>query len=195
MKTTLVTAPIGSVVDLETMKNHLRVDHDIDDFYIETLTASALTCVESITNRKLLTQTWTAYADEWPSDDQFKIPYGRLQSVTSLIYLDEDGTSNTVDSGDYIVDILSDPGRVVLGHNKSWPTESLYPSNPIRITYICGYGVAADVPAPIKAAMMLMVGDAYANRESIIVGQGQTIQVIPNYLQNLLGSYRLGWFS
>jgi len=194
MKTTLVTAPTGVVVDLETMKGHLRVDHDADDFYIETLTKSALACVENITNRKLLTQTWTAYADEWPRGDQFTLPYGKLQSVTSVIYLDEDGTSNTVDSGDYIVDILSDPGRVVLEADKSWPTETLYPSNPIQITYTCGYGVAADVPAPIKAAMMLLVGDAYANRESFVVGQSQTIQVIPNYLTGLLSSYRLGWF-
>lgn len=194
MKTTLVTASASVVIGVDNMKEHLRVDHDVDDDYITALTESALTCVENITNRKLLTSTWKAYADEWPSD-HFTLPFGRLQSVTSVKYKDSDGVETTIDPSEYIVDIDSDPGRVVLGYGETWPSETLYPSNPIYIEYVCGYKTATGVPAPIKAAMMLMVGDAYANRESIVVGQGQTVQVIPNYIQNLLGSYRLGWFS
>lgn len=266
MKTKIVTEPTGNVVSLDEVVKHLNGVPSEDYGYVQSLIFSAVAAVESITNRKLLTQTWKAYASAWPYTDHFVLPYGTLQSVSSVKYLDTDGTENTVTATDYIVDIESDPGRVVLGYNKSWPTEELYPSNPIRIEFTCGYGthaataitgassaspivitqeahgyltgkrvrisdvtgntdangtwnitkLTADnysldgssynaayvsggvavplaVPEPIRIAILMMVGDAYANRESIVVGQ--TVEQIPGHISALLGNYRLGWFA
>jgi uncharacterized phiE125 gp8 family phage protein len=190
MKTTLVTAPALTPVDISYIKAHIVVEFDTDDFYIDMLIASAIAQVENITNRKLITQTWKAYADEWP-DEFFSIPFGTLQSVTNVKYKDTAGVEATLAATEYIVDIASDPGRVVLGYNKTWPTTELYPSNPITIQFVCGYGANqnASVPAPILNAIMLMVSDAYAHRESIVIGQ--TVESIPGYIMNLLWPYRL----
>ena len=191
MKTYLVTAPEGFPVLIDEVKRHLNVDHDEDDAYILGLIASATAQAEDITRRRLVTQTWKAFADAWPSD-AFVLPFGRLQSVTEVTYTDTAGTETTLAASAYIVDAYSDPGRVVLGYNQTWPTTELYPSNPIAIEYVCGYGDEPDVPGPIKAAIMLMVGDLYAHRESIFIGTiGTSMIQIPGHVMNLLWPYRL----
>lgn len=261
MITTLVTAPTGMPLSLDEATDHLRVDHTSDDGYIQALIMAATEQVENITNRKLLTQTWKAYADRWPNG-YFTLPYGQLQSVTSVKYLDTTGASTTWDNTEYIVDIDSDPGRIVLGYNETWPNESLYPSNPIYIEFVCGYGdhtiqtitdatnaapivitvvghglvtgdkvivasvvgntnangawnvtkltddtfsldgstgnaaytsggtaVKLEVPESIRDAIRFMVEDAYNNRGSIVVGR--QVNTIPNYIINMLQSYRI----
>ena len=70
----------------------------------------------------------------------------------------------------------------------TWPNESLYPSNPIEIEFVCGYGLAADVPEDIKDAMLLMTGEAYENRETSVVG---TIYTKIDTINDLLSGYRL----
>lgn len=195
MKTTLVTAPADYPVSLTNVKSHLNVDHTNDDVYLETLMMSATGNAENILNRRLITQTWKAFLDEWPSEDYITLPFGKLQTVTSVKYKTQVAIETTVSSSDYIVDIDSDPGRVMLGSNKTWPSDDLYPSNPIYVQFTCGYGTEADssVPGPILNAILIMIGDAYAHRESIFVGRYVTRA--SEHIMNLLWPYRLGWFS
>jgi hypothetical protein len=40
----------------------------------------------------------------------------------------------------------------------------------VQITYLAGYGGAANVPAPAKHAIKMLVGHWYANRESVLIG-------------------------
>lgn len=189
-KTVLVTKPETLPVALTDVKRHLNVDWDDDDSLIEGYIQAAAFQVENVLNRKLVTQTWKALYESWP-DKYFSVPFGKLQSVTSVKYKDTAASESTLAATEYISDIDSDPGRVVLGYNKTWPTTELYPANPITIQFVCGYGDIDDVPYPIKSAIMLLVGDFYAHRESIIVGSGQMVSEIPGYIMNLLGSYRL----
>lgn len=138
MRATLVSAPTGQLVSLAEAKAHLRVDHTADDGYIQALIFSAVSHAEDITRRKFLTQTWDVSFDDWPAD-YFPLPFGNLQSVTSVRYKDEEGVEYTVDAADYIVSD-SEPGRVLLAYNSTWPTGTLYPSDPITIRIVCGYG-------------------------------------------------------
>ena len=48
---------------------------------------------------------------------------------------------------------------------KSWPTDALRAINGVEVEFIAGYGVGADVPAPIREALLLCVGDMHNNRE------------------------------
>jgi uncharacterized phiE125 gp8 family phage protein len=164
-------------VSLQAAKDHLHIDqtntdHDID---IALMVTSARETVEQFCRRKLITQTVTKYLQKWPSEDYMVLPYGNLQSVTSIKYTDSDGTQTTWDSGNYIVETYIEPGRVVLAYDEVWPTATLYPSNPIEVIYSCGYGAyAGSVPEMIKAAIKLLTSDAFENRETKIVGQGFT---------------------
>lgn len=191
MKTVLVTEPAGSLLSFSESKNHLKVDHTEDDALISSLMVAATAQVENITNRRLITQTWKAYADSWPTLF-FTLPFGELQSVTAIKYTDEDNDQTTWAATEYIVDTTSDPGRVILGVNKAWPNVTLYPSNPIEIEFICGYGVDhGDMPDVLKAAALVMVGDMYANRESFLLGPYYKYAEIPDYIISMLLPYRL----
>jgi hypothetical protein len=55
-----------------------------------------------------------------------------------------------------------------------------------------GTAVKLEVPDPIRAAILLMIGNAYKARESIFVSTD--IREIPGYIMNLLWSYRLWEF-
>jgi hypothetical protein len=63
--------------------------------------------------------------------------------VTSIKYKDEDGTESTMTATEYIVDTQSEPGIVELGYEESWPSGTLYPNNPIKTEFVCGYYIGA----------------------------------------------------
>ena len=74
-------------------------------------------------------------------------------------------------SVDYIAAIETEPGQIILSYGETWPSVVLYPSNPIEIVFIAGYGEdAADVPEPIRHAIKLILADKYENREDILIG-------------------------
>jgi len=102
MQRTIVTPPTYFAVSLDEIKDHLRVTHTDDDPYIQALLMTAQGQVESYLNRKLITQTWKAFFDDWPDGDAIVLPFGQLQSVTNVKYTDSDGDQSTFSSDDYI---------------------------------------------------------------------------------------------
>lgn len=194
IKTEVVTAPADEPLDTVTVKLHLRVEADFndDDILIEHLKKVARIRIEKLTGRKFITQTHKAYYDAFPDGNYFEIPFGKLASVTHLKYTDADGDQSTWDSGNYIVDTVSEPGRLILADGISWPTPSggLYPSNPIEIQFVCGYGTKAeDVPEPLRQAMLMLITHLYEVREPVIVGQRVT--PVPETVHDLMADFRL----
>ena len=198
----LKTAPDVEPVSLAEMKNHLRVDSDItiDDTLIGSLIIAAREYVESFTARAVITQTWLMHLEAFPAKDYIVLPFGCLQSVTSIKTKDKDGVETTLTAAtQYLVDNSDETaGRVTLPYAVSWPSLNPYPVNPITIEFICGYdpdGLSAQpVPESIKAAIKLLVGDLYENRESQVIGMG-TISIIENKTAvNLLTPYRIWSF-
>jgi hypothetical protein len=110
--------------------------------------------------------------------------------VTSVKWKDEDGTETTLVAGtDYIVQPNGDYiGRIVLPSGASWPSGTLYPSNPITIEYVCGWSTSELVPYAIKASCLLIAADLYQMRGEPVIGQS----VVENKAaQRLLATYRL----
>jgi len=145
MKTELITLPVQYPVSLAEAKKQCEID-DSDtahDTYIKSLVMAATGRVEQYLHRRLVTQTWKLYLDQWPSCSTIRLPFGKLQSVTSIKYKDEDGVESTFSSADYIVDTQSEPGLIELEYQEAWPTGTLYPSNPIAIEFVCGYYIGS----------------------------------------------------
>lgn len=169
-----VVKPIIEPLSLAEIKSHLRVDDSSDDEMLSTIIQVAREQVEDITRRALLTSTWDFVLQEWPVENYIKLPYGNLQSVTSVKWKDTDGTETTLTpTTDYLVETNGENvGRVVLPYGESWPSDTLYPSNPITIRFVCGWTAASLIPAKIRAACKLIAGDIYQNREGkILTGQ------------------------
>ena len=189
MKTAIVTAPAATPVTVEEFKIHQRISVDSEDTYLEGLIKSATNHLEAICNRKFITQTWKLFLDDWPGDAEIELPFGKTSSVASVTYKDENGTEATFSSDDYTVDTDLIPGRVVIGYDKSWPTGDLFNVNPIAVTFVCGYGLAADVPDDIKHAIKLLVAHWYENREPVVVGT--IVSNIPKTIDALIWTHRL----
>lgn len=167
MRTTLKTAPTTRPITLSSLKDQLYiVADDSYDTHLYTLIDGATLWVEQYLCRKLITQTWYVYYDQWPHGDFIEIPFGNLQSVTAVKYTDSDETETTMSSADYLVDTDSIPGRVVLAYGESWPSVTLSPRNPIEIEFVTGYGAdQSSVPADIKHGIKMLCSQHYEHRE------------------------------
>jgi len=157
----LITPPTIEPVTYQQVLDHLRInpyDSAIDEAsieYIETLIRAVRDYTESFLDRALITQTWKYYLDGWPDTNYIEIPKPPLQSITSITAMTEDAVPSSLDPVYYLVDTVSSRGRLMLAEDESWPTEALYPLNPIRIVFVCGYGsTASDVPKQIVQAIL-----------------------------------------
>lgn len=131
-----------------------------------------------------MTQTWDLVLDAFPAGE-IRLPLPPLQSVTSVTYTDTDGASQTLDAGQYTVDTAN--ARIV--PVSSWPSTKAVPAA-VVIRYVCGYGAAAAVPASIKAAILLLTGDLFENREA----QGEKVLSVNETVRRLLLPYRVWRF-
>ena len=172
MITTLVTGPTEYAVSLSEAKDHLRITHTDDEGYITSLIKAAQDRIELLTGRKLISQTWKYYLQEFPGENYIVLPYGQLTSVTHLKYTDSGATVNTDwdEDDEWTKDTDSDPGRIILKYGESWPTSTLAEENPIEIQFVCGWSTRSDVPEQIKHAIKIAISDLYENRESYMVG-------------------------
>lgn len=183
----ITTPPAVEPVSVAEAKNHLRVDIDNDDTLLAIYITAAREYVEGVVRRALITQTLKAYLNAFPGVSAVALPRPPLQSITSLVYTDGDGSDSTFDAANYSADIVAQPGRLVLGYNKSWPSPAtLATVNPIAITYVAGYGAAgSDVPSIYRQAILLLAGHWYENREAIIA-TGAVPKEIPLAVESLL---------
>jgi len=186
----LATAPASVAVSTSAAKTHLRVGFSDDDTYIAALVSVATAALENETNRKFITQTWDWYQDRF-SGASIRLPFGSLQSVTSVKYTESDDTESTVATTVYDVVTWEDPGRVTLAYNQQWPTATLRAAGGVVTRFVCGYGDAEDIPAPLIQALKLTIGHLYENRESVVVGQGLTAIELPQAAKALAFPYRI----
>jgi uncharacterized phiE125 gp8 family phage protein len=173
---------------------HLRLDTSAEDDLVEIYLQAAVAHVDGpdgFLGRALVDQTWDLYLDEFP-ESRIEIPLPPLIEVLGVFYQDGDGVEQTFSSASYVVDSASEPARITLGDGVSWPT-ILDASNAVRIRFRAGYVTGdspytANVPAAIKAAILLHVGDLYRYRETMAEG---TYSPLPWAAEQLLRPYRV----
>jgi uncharacterized phiE125 gp8 family phage protein len=167
----LVTAPTSEPITTAAAKLHLRVDHSLDDDLIDTLCSAARQVVETGTGRKCITQTWDLKLDSFPCG-AIVLPFPPVTSITSVSYVDANGTTQTWSSALYTTDVPpgadSAPARIYPIYSESYPTIRSQ-RNAVTVRFVCGF-TSTTVPAGMLAAMKLLIGNWYANRESQVVG-------------------------
>lgn len=166
MQLTLISAPAENVVTLAEAKAHLRIDHTEEDTLVGSLIATANTLLEGrdgYLRRSVITQTWRMDRPAFPACRWVELPLPRLASVTHVKYYDNDNVLQTLETDRYEVVASTLVGRIDLAYNAVWPS-TYERQDAVQITYVAGYGDATSVPAPIKQAALLMIGDMYAGR-------------------------------
>jgi len=166
------TPPATEPVTLAEAKLHCRVDISDDDAWFTTAIAAARLACETECKRAFVTQTWTLYLDRFPVVTgsrplrSIRMPLPPLVSVTTIKYIDGNGTQQTLAAGKYKVDAAGDPGVIVPAYGESWPDTRDEP-NAVEIEFVCG---GASVDPRVKQGVLMLVAHWYENRESVAVG-------------------------
>ncbi len=170
----LVELPAVELIELDDAAAHLRLeleDMEPDEqALLESWIRAARRHVEQKLSIAIVEQTWRLTLDGFPSGGwPILLPRPPLKSVTSVVYIDTDGAEQTLDPASYVLDVESRPGRLGTVLGALWPTAAPQVAN-VRITYVAGLAAEddslEDLVADLRAAMLLLVGDLYRNREA-----------------------------
>lgn len=184
----LLSAPTAEPITLGEAKAHLRVDTDAEDTLIQSLIMASRLHIEAALDLALITQTWRLRRDTWPSSRTLTLPIRPIQSVISVKVYDDDDIPRAIDPASFILDGAANPARLVWRGNGSAPASGLA-ANGIEIDFVAGHGDGpADVPQPMRQALLLLIAHWYENREPVEIGA--TATVIPGAVSDLLGPYR-----
>ena len=131
---------------------------------------------------------WAGWHARW-----IALPYPPVISVEAITYEDAQGVDQVLSASGW----RSTAEGVEPAFGEIWPTGRV-DANAVRIRYRAGYVAdpKADplmprVPAAITAALLLMVGDLYANREAQQVDQSRGTAVENPTAAALLQPFRI----
>jgi uncharacterized phiE125 gp8 family phage protein len=157
---TRITIPATSEpVTTEYAKRRLRVDFGDDDSDIDLMIESARDHAEKYCNTRFATQTVEMKCDGFC--DLERLPEAPVSSVTSIKYIDAEGTEQTVAGSVYELRADGLEASIVAKYGQQWPPIQI--GSRITVTAVVGY---ADAPAAVKHAILLFIADAYEVREN-----------------------------
>lgn len=147
--------PAVEPVSLADLKTRLRVTASQFDDELTDLIESARKQVEYDAHIKLITQTVVLTLDHFPYSPVLEIRQLPVQSITSVQYVDDNQTTQTLSSAKYTTDLQSKPCRVVLKETEDWEdTEPQYPQA-VTVTFQAGYGDDAFA-TPVEARLAIV---------------------------------------
>jgi uncharacterized phiE125 gp8 family phage protein len=184
MRINVITPGAGEPVDLELAKRHLRLQHDEDDVLIAGQITAARVHVESLLGYPMVESSMRATLDAFPC--VIALPLCPIGAVSAVTYVDADGAAQTLPGADYKVDQSGRGARIAPAYGKSWPS-TRREAAAVHVDYTAGYALA-DVPKPLVAAMLLLIGDMYENAEAQVVG---SIIAKNDAADNLVFPYRI----
>ena len=158
--------PLESPVFASELVNYAKLDSD--DPMIETVLLSATSAVFSFLKQDLMTRTWTLTYRDWPSvgapyyNQLYRRGY-HLKHCIDLPYTNLVSVDSALLNGEASTDYLVNAGKPYALEFDSFGIGS-GDSNAIEITYKAGFGTStADVPQPIRNAIMMAAGYIYAH--------------------------------
>lgn len=159
----IVITPPAPLVSLADAKAQVREVENDEDGLIEGYIAAASAWVDGPTG--WLDRSFGAQVLEWRSQSFAgcgHLPFGPVSAVVSVKYVDPQGIEQTLSPDQYTVTsdgLYASPGA-------SWPTVR-GDIEGVRIRYEAG---SNEIPDQVRQAVMLLVGQWYRNRMSVVVG-------------------------
>lgn len=183
----IVNTPPAPVVTYAEAVARLRIASDASEQAdVEAMIAAATAMFDVETGwlgRAIGEQTLEVRCDSFApfNGRPLVLPYPPVAAVVSVKYVDAGGTEQTLAADQYYQageELWPTPGG-------AWPSVRTQ-REAVRIRYSAGYD---DVPASIKAAILLAVGDMYRFRETIAL---TTVEALPSAasIEQLLGPLR-----
>lgn len=167
---------IGTVSNPDTTKDSVITRHIV----------SARQYAENYTGTALITQTWELALDAFPAE--IELPHLPVQSITSIKYIDTDGTEQTLSASAYGLDNYSPRHWVIPALGTDWP-DTYDTVNAVKVRYVAGFGDAgSDVPSTIRDAVLMTVNQLLKNADTEL---GAPILSVAPAVNQLLSPYRI----
>jgi uncharacterized phiE125 gp8 family phage protein len=195
----VVVTPPAPVVTWEEAEQHLRLDGDVEQKpLVERLIAAATAHIDGPQGwlgRALGLQTLETFLPAF-GVTSICLPYPPAVDIVSIGYVDGDGATVAMEAADYE---LRGP-MLRPAWPKSWPSAQWRGSDgeTVRIRYRAGYAVdpaaevvTPNVPEPIKAAILLMVGDLWHARATVATGAAMAMVPMSATVESLLQPFRV----
>jgi len=196
----IITPPAAEPISIEDCRMHLRLvadgsppEHEHDPMILAQLGA-AREWAENFTGRALAPQTLEIALAAFPCCE-ITLPRTPVSSIVSVSYIDEDGAVRTLSPLAYQLDVYSEPACLLPAATTDWPATSALARNAVLVRYEAGYSLPGDspqatplLPASIRAALLLILGDLYENAED---SNDLNLSQIPRGAQALLRPFRL----
>lgn len=188
MSLVLTSGPALEPITLAEAKAHLRLDTNTEDPLLQSLIVTSRLHIEAALGIALISQSWSWMLDQWPKGQRLVFPIRPVQAIAHIKLWRRDATSQTLALTDFHLDGFGNPARLIpVGLTAL--TEPERPVNGLEIAFTAGFGAApADVPAPIRHALLLLVAHWYENREPVEIGAA--VNAMPVMVSELLHPYR-----
>ncbi len=185
----IITAPANEPVTVDEAKQHLRIDGSNEDSLISTLIKAARIYVETLTNRRLITQTLRLQLKYFPFCE-IVLPVTPVQSVAAIRFKDKNGIEQV--AAETLSQLsFTEPPKIKPSYGESWPQCREGDYNSVSIDIVAGYGDAADVPRDLCQAILLMVAHFYEQREPVAVANSIDSEILPMSVQSIINMNRL----
>lgn len=160
----------GAAAPLTAADLRLHCSIDASDTSFDSLLTdyigAANGLIEEITGRAFGSQTWQLALDAFPAE--IVLPRGPVTGVSWVKYWNAAGTEVTLDSGQYLQDLISDPQRIVLAPDCNWPGTQVR-ANAVTVQFTTGY---TTMPPTILQAIRVTVAAWFQSREAIELPRG-----------------------
>jgi uncharacterized phiE125 gp8 family phage protein len=180
MIATIVTAPVKTPVTIEELKRQLRLETEPGewDVMLDMYISATVNTFEQLTGRSLMLRTMALKGK--PDSNDVALKGWPVVAVASVTYYDAQNVAQTLAVADYELDTTVIPALLKI---KTMPV--MYDrSDAMTITYSAGYASAKDVPADIRAA--ILVGAASKYEQPV-----DSIQSLPSVFYNIVNNNKL----
>lgn len=159
MRTEVIAHNENELISLALAKKHLRLEADDveEDELVQIAIVSAISQAENYIERKLAKSELIIYVENTSS---FHVEKQSLNDcISKVVVLEDDFEIENLPENSY-----KTTKRGVETYEISFSDVKLEPGQSLAIHIELGF-TAETLPAPIKSAILLMIGDAYEKRE------------------------------
>lgn len=188
MPNRVTVPPTSEPVTLAQLREHLGlVEAQATDAELEACISDAREWVENHVELSIGTQTREQVLDAFP-EWELELPFGPVQSIESVSYVDTDGDDQTVGISERYLDDVSRPAQLMPAFGLAWP-DTREQANAVRVLYVTGYtnGESPDdypTPRAVYRATLLLAAHWYENREA--TAQAIEVREIPFGVERIL---------
>ena len=160
----------GEPISLNDARLHIKANASTaEDALITAWIKSARAAAEHYTGLALVRRKIDGVLDVFPCDGEaIRLPMPQVESVTSIKYVDADGTLQTLSTAAYTLSPY-DKRTVYLNFGYSWPVTRCQ-REAVQVRFLCGLDHSNGAPAgftmppAVRAALLLMIGWLYEHR-------------------------------